>query len=79
MAVGFAIFFGLRIPVAGGRFVGQPFFPGELTLSLPAIIVVAARVPVAAAVAARLALRRVNVSPLGVTLPRASAHQFWNC
>jgi hypothetical protein len=67
VAAGFAIFFELRIPVAGIPFVGQPFFPGELTLSLFDVIVVAAGVPVAAAVAARLALRRVNISPLGVT------------
>ncbi|HEY1667988.1 MAG TPA: ABC transporter permease [Trebonia sp.] len=67
VAAGFAIFFGLRVPVAGIPFVGQPFFPGQLTLSLSDVIVVAAGVPVAAAVAARLALRRVNISPLGVT------------
>ena len=67
VAAGFAVFFGLRIPVAGIPFVGQPFFPGELTLSLFDVIVVAVGVPVAAAVAARLALRRVNISPLGVT------------
>gem|GEM_PF-275310 len=67
VAAGFAIFFGLRIPVAGIPFVAQPFFPGELTLSLFDVIVVAVGVPVAAAVAARLALRRVNISPLGVT------------
>jgi hypothetical protein len=67
VAAGFAVFFGLRIPVAGIPFVGQPFFPGQLTLSLFDVIVVAVGVPVAAAVAARLALRRVNISPLGVT------------
>jgi hypothetical protein len=67
VAAGFAIFFGLRIPVAGIPFVGQPFFPGQLRLSLFDVIVVAAGVPAAAAVAARVALRRVNISPLGVT------------
>jgi FtsX-like permease family len=66
VAAGFGIFFGLRIPVAGIPFIGQPFFPGELTLSLPDVLVVAVGVPVFAAVAARLALRRVNISPLGV-------------
>jgi FtsX-like permease family protein len=66
MAIGFGIFFGLRIPVAGIPFIGQPFFPGELTLSLPDILAVAIGVPVFAAVAARLALRRVRISPLGV-------------
>jgi hypothetical protein len=66
MAAGFGIFFGLRIPVAGIPFMGEPFFPGELSLSLPDIAAVAIGVPVAAAVAARLALRRVHISPLGV-------------
>jgi hypothetical protein len=66
VAAGFGIFFGLRTPVAGIPFLGQPFFPGDLTLSLLDILVVAIGVPVAAAVAARLALRRVNISPLGV-------------
>jgi hypothetical protein len=66
VAAGFGIFFGLRIPVAGIPFIGQPFFPAELSLSPPDILAVAIGVPVAAAVAARLALRRVRISPLGV-------------
>jgi hypothetical protein len=65
-AIGFGIFLLLRIPVAAIPFIGQPFFPGELTLSLPDILLVAISVPAFAAVAARLALRRVNISPLGV-------------
>jgi hypothetical protein len=66
VAAGFGIFFGLRIPVAGIPFIGQPFFPAELALSPADILAVAIGVPVAAAVAARLALRRVRISPLGV-------------
>jgi FtsX-like permease family protein len=66
VAVGFEIFFLLRVPVAGIPFVGQPFFPGDLSLSLPDVLVVAIGVPAAAAIAARLALRRVHISPLGV-------------
>jgi len=66
VAVGFGIFFLLRIPVAGIPFIGQPFFPSELALSLRDVLVVAIGVPVFAAVAARLALRRVQISPLGV-------------
>ena len=66
VAAGFGIFFLLRIPVAGIPFIGQPFFPAELTLSLRDILAVAIGVPVFAAVAARLALRRVHISPLGV-------------
>jgi hypothetical protein len=67
VAAGFGIFFLLRVPVAGIPFVAEPFFPAELSLSLPDVIAVAIGVPVAAAVAARLALRRVHISPLGVT------------
>jgi hypothetical protein len=67
VAAGFGIFFLLRGPVAGIPFVEEPFFPAELSLSLPDVIAVAIGVPVAAAVAARLALRRVHISPLGVT------------
>jgi hypothetical protein len=66
VAVGFGIFFLLRSPVAGIPFIGEPFFPSELTLSPPDILAVAIGVPVAAAVAARLALHRVRISPLGV-------------
>ncbi|MGH3299923.1 MAG: FtsX-like permease family protein, partial [Trebonia sp.] len=64
--IGFGLFFLLRIPVAGIPFIGQPFFPSELTLSLPDILLVAIGVPLFAALAARMALRRVNISPLGV-------------
>jgi hypothetical protein len=66
-AIGFGLFFVLRISLAAIPFTGQAFFPAELSLSLPDILVVAAGVPVAAVVAARLALRRVTISPLGVT------------
>jgi len=66
VAAGFGIFFGLRILVAGVPFIGQPFFPAELSLSPPDILAVAIGVPVAAAAAALLALRRVRISPLGV-------------
>jgi hypothetical protein len=64
--IGFGFFFLLRIPVAAIPFIGQPFFPAELTLSLLDVLVVAVGVPMFAAVAARMALRRVNISPLGV-------------
>jgi FtsX-like permease family len=73
VAAGFGIFFLLRAPVAGIPFLGQPFFPADMSLSLADILAVAIGVPVAAAVAARLALRRVHISPLGVarrTTPR---------
>ncbi len=67
VAAGFGLFFVLRVPLAAIPFTGQPFFPAELSLSLPDILAVAVGVPAACAVVARLALRRVNISPLGVT------------
>src|SRR5689334_16673857 len=66
VAAGFGIFFLLRTPVAGIPFIGAPFFPGDLSLSLLDVLAVAIGVPVSAAVAAWLALRRVHISPLGV-------------
>ncbi len=66
VGIGFGLFFVLRVPLAAIPFTGQSFFPAELSLSLPDILAVAVGVPAAAAVAARLALRRVNISPLGV-------------
>ncbi len=66
-AAGFGLFFGLRIPLASIPFTGTPFFPSDLSLSLPDVLLVALGVPLAAAVVARLALRRVRISPLGVT------------
>jgi hypothetical protein len=65
-AAGFGIFFLLRTPVAAIPFIGAPFFPSDLALSLFDVLVVAIGVPLAAAAAARLSLRRVNISPLGV-------------
>ena len=53
-------------PVAGIPFIGEPFFADDLSLSARDILAVAVGVPVAAAVAALLALRRVRISPLGV-------------
>jgi hypothetical protein len=67
VAAGFGLFFLLRIPLGAVPFTGQPFFPGDLSLSLRDILVVAIGVPAAAALVARLALRRVQISPLGVT------------
>jgi hypothetical protein len=65
--VGFGIFFLLRAPLAAIPFTGAAFFTSDLSLSLADIALVGLGVPVAAAVAAQVALRRVNISPLGVT------------
>lgn len=66
-AAGFLLFFLLRTDIARIPFDGQPFFPGDVRLSVPAIVTVAVGVPVAAALVAQVALRRVRISPLGVS------------
>jgi hypothetical protein len=63
VAAGFAVFFLFRPAVAAIPFTGTPFFTGDLSLSVADIMIVAVGIPAAAAVAARLALRRVNISP----------------
>ncbi len=67
VAAGFGLFFVLRPPLARLPFTGAPFFTSDLSLNLVDILAVVIAVPVAAAVVARLALRRVQISPLGVT------------
>ena len=66
VALGFALFLLVRVPIAAIPFTRTPFFLSDLTLSMPDVLVVAIGVPAAAAVAARFALRRVHISPLGV-------------
>ncbi|WP_433124180.1 FtsX-like permease family protein [Micromonospora sp. CA-240977] len=73
-AVGFGLFYAFREPLAGIPFTGMPFFPGDLSLGLLNVLLVALGVPAGAALAAQVSLRRVRISPLGVTrrvTPRA--------
>jgi hypothetical protein len=67
VAVGFGLFFALRPELAAIPFTGDPFFTSDLSLTLPDVLFVVLGIPVAAAIAARVALRRVSISPLGVT------------
>ena len=67
VAVGFALFFLARPLVTRVDFTGLSFAPGDLSLSSTDVLAVAFGVPLAAAVAARIALRRVRISPLGVS------------
>ncbi|MFE4517740.1 FtsX-like permease family protein [Kitasatospora sp. NPDC056783] len=65
-AVGFGLYTALKPVVAEVPFTGDRFFAADLGLHLPQVAGVVLGVPVAAALAARFALRRVTVSPLGV-------------
>ncbi|WP_312247079.1 FtsX-like permease family protein [Micromonospora sp. D75] len=66
-AAGFAVFFTFRSQLAGIPFTGMPFFPGDMAIGAPEALLVALGVPAGAAAAAWVALRRVRISPLGVT------------
>ncbi|GAA3257108.1 FtsX-like permease family protein [Dactylosporangium siamense] len=66
-AAGFALFPALQAILARYPLTGQRFFPSDLSLRPPEILIVGLGVPAAAAIAARFAMRRVRISPLGVT------------
>lgn len=66
VAVGFGLFFAFRPLLIHVPLGGAPFEPGELSLGWTDVVLVVIGVPVAAIASALLALRRVQVSPLGV-------------
>ncbi|BAJ32161.1 MULTISPECIES: FtsX-like permease family protein [Kitasatospora] len=65
--LGFLPYLAVRGRVAGLSLTTERFYASDLTLTLPQIAVLLLGVPLAAVVAARIALRRVQVSPLGVS------------
>ena len=67
VALGFALFFLLRPPLHRIPFTGAPLAPGDLSLDAIDVALVVFGVPLAAVLSARLALRRVQISPLGVS------------
>lgn len=64
--VGFGLFALLRAPLATIGFTGDRFFALDLALTFPQVVAVGIGVPLAAASTALFALRRVQISPLGV-------------
>ena len=66
VTVGFALFFAFRPLLYHVPFTGAPLAEGDLSLRWIDIVLTVIGVPVAAVVSARLALRRVQISPLGV-------------
>ncbi|MEU2166928.1 FtsX-like permease family protein [Micromonospora chersina] len=65
-AVGFGLFLALRPGLAAIPFTGERFFTADLSLTLVDVLAVALGIPLGAVVASWLALRRVQISPLGV-------------
>jgi FtsX-like permease family len=73
MAFGFVLFVLFRPLLYHVPFTGAPFAPGDLALSGVDVLLVVIGVPLAAAVSARMGLRRVVISPLGVRRHVSSA------
>ena len=67
VAFGFALFFLFRPLLYRVPFTGRRLAPGDLSLQWSDVVLVVVGVPIAAAISARLALRRVQISPLGVS------------
>ncbi len=67
VVVGFVLFFVFRPLLYHVPFTGAPLSPGDLALHSTDFLLVVIGVPIAAIVSARLALRRVVISPLGVS------------
>ncbi|MCP3782962.1 ABC transporter permease [Micromonospora sp. A3M-1-15] len=65
-AVGFGLFLALRPGLAAIPFTGERFFAADLSLAIGDVLAVALGIPLGAVVASWLALRRVQISPLGV-------------
>jgi hypothetical protein len=72
VAVGFALFFVFRPLLYHVPFTGAPLAQGDLSLQWIDIVLALIGVPVAAVLSAHLALRRVQISPLGVNRRSAS-------
>lgn len=67
VAIGFALFLPLRPALAHLSLTGQEFSSADLSLHLADVLAVAVGVPLASVLSARFALRRVRISPLGVS------------
>lgn len=67
VALGFGLFAALRPALASIPLSGERFTTADLSLTGTDVALVVVGIPLVAAVAARLSLRRVVISPLGVT------------
>jgi hypothetical protein len=65
--LGIGVFLLVRPALAGAALIGTKYFEADLTPTVWGYLAMLVGVPVAAAVAALLSLRRVQISPLGVS------------
>src|ERR1700751_1766238 len=77
-AGGTVIFLLVRPALAGAALIGTPYFESDLTPAAWGYLALLVGVPVTAAVAALISLRRVQISPLGVSRrARPKPPTFW--
>jgi hypothetical protein len=67
VVAGLAVFALLRPAIAGTAITSARYFPGQVALTAPDYVAVLLAIPAASAIAALLSLRRVRISPLGVS------------
>jgi uncharacterized membrane protein YhaH (DUF805 family) len=65
--LGTVIFLLVRPALAGAALVGTQYFESDLTPTVAGYVAMLVGVPIAAAIAALISLRRVQISPLGVS------------
>jgi hypothetical protein len=65
--LGIGIFLLIRPPLTGAALIGTRYFAATVTPTVPVYLGMLVAVPVVSAIASLLALRRVRISPLGVT------------
>jgi len=65
--LGTGVFLLVRPALAGAALIGTQYFESDLTPTAAGYVVMLIGVPIAAAIAALVSLRRVQISPLGVT------------
>jgi hypothetical protein len=65
--LGTVIFLLIRPALAGAALVGTQYFESELTPTVAGYVAMLVGVPIAAAIAALVSLRRVQISPLGIS------------
>jgi FtsX-like permease family len=76
--LGTVIFLLVRPALAGAALVGTQYFESDLTPTVAGYVTMLIGVPIAAAIAALVSLRRVQISPLGVTRRAApKPPKFW--
>ena len=66
-ALGTVIFLAVRPALAGAALVGTQYFESDLTPTVAGYVAMLFGAPIAAAIAALVSLRRVQISPLGVS------------